>query len=227
MSHELRTPLSVITGYTDLLLEEDFGPLTPEQTTTLERVQTNAFELLDLINATLDMSRLEGGRLPMHWSTAALSDFVRDLAGEMRGLQEQTGLNFTWTVARDLPIVTTDAVKLKVVLKNLISNAAKFTERGTVAVGLRRCGDGVEISVSDTGIGIGADVLPIIFEPFRQGDSSYTRRYGGVGLGLYIVRRLLDLLGGSVAVESKPGRGSTFRVWIPTGNRALSRDEAI
>jgi signal transduction histidine kinase len=106
-------------------------------------------------------------------------------------------------------------MKLKVILKNLISNAVKFTEQGSVTVDVHPRGTGVELSVADTGIGVGAEVLPIIFEPFRQGERAMTRRFGGVGLGLYIVHRLLDMLGGTITVESTIGHGSTFRVWVP------------
>jgi signal transduction histidine kinase len=118
-------------------------------------------------------------------------------------------------VGRNLPRVHTDAAKLRVVLKNLIGNAAKFTERGTITLAARAVDGGVEFSVSDTGIGIAPEVLAVIFEPFRQGDSSSTRRHEGVGLGLYIVRRLLDLMGGQITVESTSGKGSTFCVWLP------------
>jgi signal transduction histidine kinase len=106
------------------------------------------------------------------------------------------------------------------VVRNLIRNAVKFTEQGTVTISACARDDGVEITVSDTGIGIAPEVLPTIFEPFRQGDGSNTRRYGGVGLGLYIVQRLMDLLGGKIAVESEVGKGSTFRVWLPLTPRA-------
>jgi len=109
----------------------------------------------------------------------------------------------------------TDRMKLKVVLKNLIGNAVKFTAQGEIAIDAVPRDGGIEIAVRDTGVGIAPQVLPIIFEAFRQGDSSFTRPYGGVGLGLYIVRRLLGLLGGSIAVESEIGKGSLFRVWLP------------
>jgi signal transduction histidine kinase len=215
MSHELRTPLNVIIGYTDLVVEGTFGPLTPEQAESLQRVQANARELRDLVTATLDVSRLEAGHVPLELQEVAIADLIREVDVETRELQEQPGLDFVWNVAADVPCMQTDPAKLRVVLKNLIGNAAKFTGRGTITVDARASDGGVEISVADTGIGISAEALPVIFEPFRQVDSSPTREHGGVGLGLYIVRRLLDLLGGTIAVESEVGRGSTFRVQLP------------
>ena len=127
-----------------------------------------------------------------------------------------------YDVATALPLVHTDAAKLKVVVKNLVANAVKFTERGYIALSAARRDDGVEVAVSDSGIGIAPDALPIIFEAFRQADSSMTRRHGGVGLGLHVVRRLMTLLGGRVAVDSTPGSGSTFRVWIPLAGPSAS-----
>jgi signal transduction histidine kinase len=125
-----------------------------------------------------------------------------------------------------MPMLHTDPVKLKVVLKNLIVNAVKFTEAGSVTVAARTCDGGVEVSVADTGIGIPQASLPIIFQAFQQLDSSATRAHRGVGLGLYIVSRLLDLLGGRIAVESLVGSGSTFRVWLPLDVPSLVKREA-
>jgi PAS domain S-box-containing protein len=215
MSHELRTPLSAISGYTDLLLEGAFGTLTEEQAETLQRVQRNAAELLALIRATLDLSRLEAGQVHVEIVAVDPADLIAQLEQETRELAQRSGLHFVWKVGPDLPQVETDPAKVKLILKNLIGNAVKFTEKGTVTIGIQRCEEGVEVTVSDTGIGIAPRALGIIFEPFRQADSSSTRRHGGVGLGLYIVRRLLEMLGGSVNVDSEVGRGSTFRVHLP------------
>src|SRR5262249_50685094 len=124
-------------------------------------------------------------------------------------------VSFSATVAPEVACIQTDPVKLKVVLKNLVGNAVKFTERGSVTVEIAGNRGGVQIAVIDTGIGVAAEELPVIFESFRQIESAMTRRHGGVGLGLYIVRRLLDLLGGTITVESQPGRGSRFCVWLP------------
>ncbi|MBI4515716.1 MAG: GAF domain-containing protein [Deltaproteobacteria bacterium] len=213
MSHELRTPLNVMIGYTDLLGDGEFGQLGGEQTEVVRRVHKSAQELLDLINATLDLSRLESGRLPLDMSDVPLAELFCALEAE--GLAEdKPGVELVWRVDPDLPLVHTDPIKLKVVVKNLVTNAIKFTDRGTVTVDVRAQRNGVAITVSDTGIGIAAEALPVIFEAFRQADRSIAHRYGGVGLGLYIVRRLVDALGGTIEVDSEPGRGSTFCVHI-------------
>jgi signal transduction histidine kinase len=215
MSHELRTPLNVILGYHALLLEGAWGTLSSEQHEVLRRAENSAGELLELITETLDLSRLESGRMALDLADVSLAGLVADLEAETLSLWDRPGLTTTFEVADDLPLLRTDPLKLKVVLKNLITNALKFTENGSVRLAATRTADGVEIAVSDSGPGIAPAALAIIFDPFRQADGSTTRRHGGVGLGLYIVRRLLELLGGSVQVESELGVGSTFRVRVP------------
>ncbi len=215
ISHELRTPLNVVMGYTDLLLDGAFGPINAEQADTLQRILQRAHGLLELINATLDLSRIEAGRITVDGQDVAVSRLLEELATETRDWPVKENVSLRWEVAPDLPVVWTDAAKLNVVLKNLITNALKFTDHGHVTVIARDARPGVEIVVTDTGVGIPDAALSIVFEPFRQADSSSTRRYGGVGLGLYIVRRLLDLLGGTIQLDSRVGEGSTFRVWIP------------
>jgi PAS domain S-box-containing protein len=214
MSHELRTPLNVILGYNDLLLDEVFGHLTPEQAASLDRVGTSARELLELISATLDISRLETSRAALNLRDIDPVALLREIETETRSMLEKPDVEAVWRIAPNLPHLYSDAVKLKVLLKNLIANAAKFTDRGSVTISVEACDGGMEFRVADTGIGMSPDTLAVIFEPFRQGDSSSTRRHGGVGLGLYIVTRLLELLAGRIEVESEPGVGSTFRVWI-------------
>jgi signal transduction histidine kinase len=222
MSHELRTPLNVIIGYDDLLSDGEFGPLNEEQVDAARRIGRNARELLELINATLDLSRLETGRISVELAEFQLEDIVVQIDAETQDVRSKPSLSFVWDFKPPLPRVCTDPAKLKVVLKNLISNAIKFTAEGTIRVGIREQSDGVEFSVADTGIGIAPDVQAVIFEPFRQADSSIMGRYGGVGLGLHIVRRLLGVLRGTVMLESTPGQGSTFRVWIPRDARSGS-----
>jgi signal transduction histidine kinase len=215
MSHELRTPLNVILGYTELLLDGEFGGTTPEQATTLRRIDRRAHELLELINSTLEANRLEAGRLDLALREIEVPAVIQALQADTHDLPENPNVSLRWDSVPALPRLHTDPAKLQIVLKNLIRNAMKFTEQGTVTVAAHGRDDGVEITVNDTGIGITPEVMPTIFEPFRQGDGSDTRQYGGVGLGLYIARRLTTLLGGTIGVESEVGKGSTFRLWLP------------
>ncbi|HJY83502.1 MAG TPA: HAMP domain-containing sensor histidine kinase, partial [Candidatus Binatia bacterium] len=215
MSHELRTPLNVILGYTDLLLEETFGSLSEEQAHPLRRINSNARELLDLIIAVLDVSRLEAGRLPMDVKEVQLPVVLKELEVETQEVYQRSGLHFQWELDEGFAPIHTDPEKLKVVLRNLIGNAVKFTPQGDITVKACPKSGGVEVRVSDTGIGIPPEAVAVIFEPFRQVESTATRQYGGAGLGLHIVKRLVELLGGTVAVESEVGCGSTFRVWVP------------
>jgi len=215
MSHELRTPLNLIIGYSDLLLEGTFGDMTSAQADTLRRIAKSSREVLEMIQATLDLSRLEAKKGPLDLREVALADVLTDLEVETRPWRANPEVEFIWNIPPGHLSLFTDAVKLKLVLKNLIGNAVKFTRCGSVTVAAQPVGDGVEFSVTDTGIGIAPDAQAIIFEPFRQADRSVVTTHGGFGLGLYIVRRLLDLLDGIIAVQSAVGRGSTFRAWIP------------
>lgn len=216
MSHELRTPLNTLMGYTDLLAAEEFGPLTSEQREVLQRMSHSARELLGLINTTLDLSRFERRTEPLLLEEVSITELLRELEQETAYYRRRTGVQFSIQIDPQVTTLRTDRAKLRLVLKNLLSNAFKFTEHGWVRVAVQRCGEEIELSVADTGIGIARDVLPIIFEPFRQGEPASTRRFGGVGLGLYVARRALEMIGGSVTVESEPGRGSTFRVRLPS-----------
>lgn len=215
MSHELRTPLNIILGYNELLLDDEVGQPTTEQADILRRIRENAQELFALITTMLDVSRLEAGRLPVDAKKIQIVDILQELKAETQDLRAKTNVRFTWQVAYPLPLVSTDPLKLKIILKNLIGNAVKFTPQGSVTVEAQTKGGGVEIRVADTGIGIAPEALSLIFEPFRQVSSAPSQGQGGVGLGLYIVHRMLELLGGTISVDSTVGCGSTFRVWIP------------
>jgi signal transduction histidine kinase len=212
LSHELRTPLTVLIGYTDLLLEGEFGGTTATQSEVLERLKNSAHELLDLVSSVLDLSRLEAGRLPVEPTQVRVPDLLRTIEGETQGLRDQSCLAFVWQVDGDLPPLYTDAGKLKVVIKNLIGNAVKFTKEGSITIDTQGSGGGIEIRVTDTGSGIPPEALHTIFEPFRQVERSTAR---GTGLGLHIVKQMLALLGGTITVNSEVGRGSTFCVWMP------------
>ncbi|MBI1814234.1 MAG: PAS domain S-box protein [Deltaproteobacteria bacterium] len=215
MSHELRTPLNIIVGYNDLLLDGDFGALPPAQADVLTRLRASSQQLLDLINTTLDLSRLEAGRFTLDVAEIRVADVLAEVAAETSEQQRASGLRFTWTLDNDLPPLHTDPLKLKVILKNLIGNAIKFTEQGSVTIESSVRDGGVVIAVADTGSGIAPEALPIIFEPFRQASAPPSGRQSGVGLGLYIVQRLIGLLSGTISVQSDVGRGSTFSVWLP------------
>jgi len=218
MSHELRTPLNVIIGYSDLLVDQMFGELSAEQHDTVRRIAEQSRELLDLVTTTLDMSRLESGRVPLALHEVDLLGMFAEIELEAQLVRRNPAVAVTWHVAPGTPTLWTDPVKLKLIVKNLLLNALKFTDEGAVMITAGPRDDGVDIAVADSGIGIAPDMLGRIFEAFRQGDHGGAGR-GGVGLGLHIVRRLLAALGGSIAVESEPHCGSTFRVWVPSRQR--------
>jgi signal transduction histidine kinase len=216
MSHELRTPLNVIIGYTEMLRDGTGGGLSADQVDLIHRVDDRSRELLELIEATLCVGRIEAGRADVDLTSLTMDEIVRALQAATAGLPCPPGVEFSWQVstAPDDRLVT-DRAKLALVVRNLVSNAFKFTERGAVTVRLRPQDDTLVIEVNDTGIGIGSEHLPIIFDMFRQVDGTSTRRHAGVGLGLYIVKQFANRLGAVVSVESALGTGSTFRVVVP------------
>ena len=223
MSHELRTPLHVIMGYTEML--EDLPE--EERRQAIDKIRAASRELLDLIETTLDLSRMEARRDPPTFEPLRVGDLWEELTSEFAALPRTSGLALCWECA-DGAALRTDRRKLKTILKNLVGNALKFTPSGEVVVTCRPNGSRVVFAVRDTGVGIDPAHLPVIFDMFRQVDSSDSRSYSGAGLGLYIVRRLVDQLGGEIAVDSAPGRGSTFTVTLPLagGPRAATRAAA-
>ena len=215
MSHELRTPLSAVLGYADLMREETLGVVNAEQATALDRMLLNGRALLDLINMTLDVNRLEAGRGVLQLSDFTVADVLADLRDEFTMRAANESLELVWPDADDVPLLHTDRRKLKTVLRNLIDNAMKFTPpHGAVEINVAVPGERMVFSVRDTGIGIPPDARSAIFEMFRQLDNLPTNR-SGVGLGLYLVRRYTEMLCGTVRVESVPGQGSVFIVDIP------------
>jgi len=222
MSHELRTPLNVIIGFAEMAGDAALDDA--ERTRCLERVEHAGRELLTLVEETLEMGRIESGRDRLRLQPVVLSSLWRDLEQSCRRMPMTKGVVLRWEPCRDDLSLVTDPHKLAVVVRNLVSNALKFTEDGEVAVRIAALDDAVALSISDTGIGIHPDDRGVIFEMFRQADSSDSRRFGGVGLGLHIVRRFVDQLGGSVELESTFGQGSTFTVRLP--RRAPVRDAA-
>jgi signal transduction histidine kinase len=220
MSHELRTPLNVIMGYSQILSE--VTPCRPESEQALDAVRRASVELLDLVEATLDLGRLEAGTERVDEQTVAVGELFDELASEFAAVPRAAGVKLQWDSGATLSL-STDRRKLKTILKNLVGNALKFTPAGSVRVECRQHGEQIRLRVADTGIGIRAEDQAVIFEMFRQADSSDSRRYGGTGLGLYIVRRLVQLLGGSVGLESSPGQGSIFTVTLGLRGVAGSR----
>ncbi len=215
VSHELRTPLNAITGYTELIAEGVYGATTAEQLEALAGVEESARNLLTLINQILDLSKVESGRTELYVTDVAIHDVAQSVASEAQVIAKDR----PYRVEVDCPdriAIRTDRAKVQQIVTNLVANAVKFTERGSVTIACRAHADGgCTISVRDTGIGIRAEHLDVIFEEFRQVDGSSTRIYQGTGLGLSIARRHARLLGGDIAVESKVGSGSTFTLRLP------------
>jgi PAS domain S-box-containing protein len=217
MSHELRTPINALLGYTALLRERIYGDLTPRQDEALQRMQSSSGHLLELVNDILDLARIEAGRMPVHLEAVLLGELVGSVVDSVEPLARAKALELRVDVPADLPALITDRTRVKQIVLNLLSNAVKFTREGGVSLTARplAAGEGVELEVADTGIGIEPAALAGIFDDFRQVDQSSTREFGGTGLGLSIVRKLLGLLGGSIRVESAPSVGSTFTVTLP------------
>jgi len=216
MSHELRTPLNVIMGYIDLLHEGMLGEINQEQKDALRILTQQSNDLLGLISNVIRATQISGGSAKARPAPLSLGHFIGELeSAHELNLGKQ--VTMTWRVPEQLPIVETDREMLTQILRHLIGNAAKFTEKGFIKIEARysaRTKTAV-FRVADSGAGIPAKSLPIIFELFRQSDSSGTRLYGGTGLGLYIVKKYTELLGGKIKVQSRPGRGSVFTVYIP------------
>ena len=225
MSHELRTPLNAILGMARLL-RGDTGEVTPEERGDyLEIIERNGQSLLELINDILDLSKIEAGKVELTWEKIDLRAFVGDVLASVRALAEESGLALKAELDPGADSIVSDPERLRQILMNLLGNAIKFTDEGSVSVVTRAEEDKVAIAVRDTGIGISEDALEYVFDAFRQADSSTTRRYPGTGLGLSIVKKLVDLLGGDVRVESRVGEGTTFTVTLPRHPAALKGED--
>ena len=221
VSHELRTPMNAIIGFTRLVMRKTDGQIAPLQHANLQKVLISADHLLELINGLLDLSKIEAGHMDVALVRFEFKELLHVAAATVEPLLKPDRVRFVIEIDPDLPPLHTDREKLKQILLNLLSNAAKFTDEGVIKVAAWRTGNRLTLAVSDTGIGMPREALDYIFEEFRQVDMSSTRKHGGTGLGLAIVRRLTHLLGGDVTVESELGRGSTFTVTLPlTAERA-------
>jgi signal transduction histidine kinase len=226
VSHELRTPLGIILGYAEMLREKFYGALADEQYPPLESIIENSHALTRQLRELLDQARLGADKLQLQLSAFSLDELINGLEIQTQALAQAKGLSLTIEIADEMPpTLWGDPLRLQQILTNLIGNAIKFTQAGSVWVYIYRPQDNQwVIQVSDTGPGILVEAWSLIFEPFQQVDGSMTRRHGGVGLGLSIVKQLVKLMGGEVSLESEIGRGSTFTVTLPL---VLPQEELI
>jgi CheY-like chemotaxis protein/anti-sigma regulatory factor (Ser/Thr protein kinase) len=216
MSHELRTPLNSSLILAKLLADNKEGNLTSEQVRFAETIFAAGNDLLALINEILDLAKIESGKMDVHPAPVPLSRVRATLLRTFEPMAAQKSLRFTANLASSLPpTLETDAQRLEQILKNLVSNAIKFTEKGEVVVDVAAEGERISFAVRDTGIGIPQDQQGLIFDAFRQADGTTNRKFGGTGLGLSISRELARLLGGDVTVSSEVGEGSTFTLSLP------------
>ena len=215
MSHELRTPLSAVIGYSEMVQEEleDLGEA--DLIADMKKIEANARHLLGLINDVLDISKIEADRVEIYAEDFDVADVVRDVAATVEGLIAKKGNALELALAEDVGTAHTDVTKLRQCLINLLSNAAKFTENGRITLGVTRDAERLHFAVTDTGIGMSDEQVGRLFERFAQADASTTRRFGGTGLGLSITRAFAEMLGGSIAVESRAGMGTTFTLTLP------------
>jgi signal transduction histidine kinase len=216
MSHELRTPLNAILGYTELILDDIYGTVPEQIRDVLARVQQSGQHLLGLINAVLDLSRIEAGRLTLALADYNMEDVVQSVVTAVEALATEKHLALTVSVPLDLPPGKGDAQRLRQVLLNLVGNALKFTEVGEVRIEVTAADGTFAVTVADTGPGIVEAEQQKIFEEFQQAESTTTRIQGGTGLGLAIAKKIVELHGGRIGVESHLGKGSTFWFTVPT-----------
>jgi PAS domain S-box-containing protein len=217
LSHEFRTPLNAILGYTHMLLNGVTGLISDPQRKSLSRIDSNSQHLLALINDILDITRIEAGRMPLNLSTFKIPALVEEVMSELEAIIRRSNLSVRAVMPRSLPSLRSDRQKVKQIVLNLLSNALKFTPAGSVTIraSYEARARALNISVSDTGVGIADADRVKVFEDFRQLDSSPARGYGGTGLGLSICRRLSQMLDGTIELDSKVGKGSTFTLSLP------------
>jgi signal transduction histidine kinase len=225
ISHELRTPLNVMLGYLEMVRDPDLPQ--EDKLQLLDRSQQNGFQLLELIESTLEIGRIDAGRDEVRWEQVQFAVFWRELGRDCSHLRKPESVALQWDtdVPRDLAL-RTDPRKLTIIVRNLVGNALKFTEKGYVSAEATIERNALFIQVRDTGIGIKSEDQEAIFEKFRQADGSERRRFAGSGLGLYIVRRFAEQLGGTVIVSSRTGEGSTFTVRLPLAGAGTIADAA-
>jgi len=215
MSHELRTPLNAILGFTEIVLDELYGEVPANLREPLTDIQTNGRHLLRLINDVLDLSKIEAGRLELGVGEYSVQEIVDVAHTSLRSLAIEKGLGFSAWVAPDIPSAYGDGRRITQCLMNLAGNAIKFTRQGRVEIDVSLEDGWLTYRVTDTGIGIPKDEVEHIFDEFRQVDTTITKEYGGTGLGLSITKRLVEMHGGRIGVESELGKGSRFFFTLP------------
>jgi signal transduction histidine kinase/DNA-binding response OmpR family regulator/HAMP domain-containing protein len=219
MSHELRTPLNAVIGITEMLIEDAEDGGQSDLLEPLGRIGSAGKHLLELINDVLDLSKIEAGKLDFHYEDIDLAALVEDLVGAAQPLARRNANRLVVDCPDGIGTMWSDATRLRQIVLNLVSNACKFTDRGTVTLALARVRaegeEWLDLGVTDTGIGMTPEQIAKLFQEFTQADSSTTRKYGGTGLGLAITERLCRMMGGSITVDSEPGRGTRFSVRLP------------
>ena len=222
VSHELRTPLNAILGYAEILDSVD-GLRESERAEMNARILSNAVTLTCAVNNLLEYSSVVAGETALRQGSVSLSELFEEIEPWVGRMIDDKPIRFAWDVDPSLPSIDTDRSKLRQSLMNLLSNAAKFTPHGEIRLSAAARSAGVEIAVTDTGVGMSADQQALIFEDFRQVEGSTTRPFGGMGLGLTLVRRFCDLLGGTIAVESAPAKGTRVSLRLPVSRPLLGQ----
>lgn len=219
MSHELRTPLNAIIGYSELLLENGCDLSQLDQVKDLRKVHSAGSYLLSLVNGMLDLSKIEAGRMEVHVDVVKLNALVEEITATIKPLADKNKNELFAIASIDLGEMKTDSTKLRQILFNVLSNACKFTDHGRIVLRVSRgadvIGDYFQFNIEDSGIGIPEHFLDRLFDPFSQADPSVQHKYGGTGLGLALTKRFCDLLGGTISVQSVPGRGTQFEIKLP------------
>jgi signal transduction histidine kinase len=225
MSHELRTPLTAILGYSELLLDDARGEGRKQAIIDSANIIKAGKHLLAIVDDVLDISKIEAGRVELHYAMVDISSLVHDTVQSIQPLVQQNQNQLTLHIAPDAGTIWADPTRLHQILLNLLGNACKFTRQGQITLTVERDvkANSLWFRVRDTGIGMDETNLARIFQPFIQADSSTTRVYGGTGLGLTITQRLCELHGGTIEVESHPGQGSSFTVRLPCGEPQVGR----
>jgi signal transduction histidine kinase len=215
MSHELRTPLNAILGFNEMILDQVYGPLSPEVRSPLEEMQSSGKHLLRLINNVLDLAKIEAGRMELALADYSVHDTVERVRSTLRPIAVEKGLELLTSVPADIPLARGDAGRISQCLLNLAGNSLKFTKAGKVEIGVQLADGRLIYRVTDTGIGIPPDRIGSLFTEFKQTDATVASEYGGTGLGLSITKKFIEMHGGRIWVESELGKGSAFIFEIP------------